>query len=634
MCHLRCTTGGRVRRAGVWLTACAALAVFAGCNNKFFDPSQVGRFRPTPAVNVILDSLGVAEEPAVAWEEAQDPRPEDIRAVKTDYVLQPGDVVTVSIYELLQEGVPVTNNYMITETGKLSIPDVGIVEAAGLTETQLEDEIRNILSPNILRNPSVMVTLVTSQQRAFSILGNGVPSPGRYVIPRYDYRLTDALATAQVQMQFNVSHIYVSRREGAVAAAPTRAAGHAPELQVRQPDSSAAGTKPWVLKPADSTAATQKPDIPEPLEPAKEFETEREMLDLIAPQARKAWPRNDGTTIPAAAAPRKSEDMSASILPGGFRLLTPPSRPETPATTSQGIVQSPAEFGSPSAASSQDRTAESGTGARTEWLFDGKQWKQVPAANKTPAQPPAVPTQPPVVQTQPPTVQAQPPAARTQSQGQSEWALRNGNWVLASKGQAQPSPVTPPPAVGPAAPSLPLENGELPTEMEWEQAIGTRVIRIPTDRLLAGDPKYNVVIKPGDTIHVPVDLIGEFYIMGNVNRTGVIPITGRPMTLKMAIAAAGGLGPLAVPKRVEVIRRIGNKREEIVLVDLDRIASGEQPDFFIRPNDLINVGTDATSRWRAVLRNAFRAAYGFGFVYDRNFADADYYESIHLPDWF
>ena len=61
------------------------------------------------------------------------------------------------------------------------------------------------------------------------------------------------------------------------------------------------------------------------------------------------------------------------------------------------------------------------------------------------------------------------------------------------------------------------------------------------------------------------------------------------------------------------------------MVDLDKIASGEQPDFFIKPFDLINVGTHATARWRAIARNAFRATYGFGFVYDRNFADRDFY---------
>jgi protein involved in polysaccharide export with SLBB domain len=63
------------------------------------------------------------------------------------------------------------------------------------------------------------------------------------------------------------------------------------------------------------------------------------------------------------------------------------------------------------------------------------------------------------------------------------------------------------------------------------------------DKLLSGDPRYNIVIRPGDNIHVPVDIIGEFCIMGNVNNQGFINITGRPMTLKMALAAAGGLGP-------------------------------------------------------------------------------------------
>jgi hypothetical protein len=164
------------------------------------------------------------------------------------------------------------------------------------------------------------------------------------------------------------------------------------------------------------------------------------------------------------------------------------------------------------------------------------------------------------------------------------------------------------------------------------------LIKIPADKLLAGDPRYNIVIKPGDSIFVPVDIIGEFYITGNVNRIGPVPLTGRPMNLKQAIAAAGGLGPLAWPKRCEIARRIGTGEEEIVMVDLDKIYSGEQPDFFIKPNDLINVGTHATSRWRAVLRNAFRATYGFGFVYDRNFADIDFIGTPpvtrQILDWF
>ena len=48
------------------------LVCLSGCGSKFFDPSQVGRFRPVPAVNVILDSLGVAEETPAAWEGAEE----------------------------------------------------------------------------------------------------------------------------------------------------------------------------------------------------------------------------------------------------------------------------------------------------------------------------------------------------------------------------------------------------------------------------------------------------------------------------------------------------------------------------------------------------------------------------------
>ena len=185
-----------IRRAAILLTLSALGAGMAGCNDKIMDPTQIGRFRPTPAVNVILNSLGVAEEAPVAWESAEEPQPSDIVAAKADYVLRPGDTVRVSIYELYQEGAIVVNDYIVSETGQISIPDVGVIQAAGLTERLLEEQIKRILSPHVLREPSVTVTLMDSQQRTFSILGNAVSRPSRYLIPRYDFRLEDALATA------------------------------------------------------------------------------------------------------------------------------------------------------------------------------------------------------------------------------------------------------------------------------------------------------------------------------------------------------------------------------------------------------------------------------------------------------
>jgi protein involved in polysaccharide export with SLBB domain len=619
----------------------------AGCSAKTLDPGQIGRFRPTPAVNVILNSLGVAEESAVAWENAQDPQPSDIVAVKADYALQPGDVVRISIFELYQEGVALVNDYIVSETGKISVPDVGVIQAAGQTERQLEDQIKHILSPGVLRDPSVTATLLDSQQRTFSILGNAVARPSRYMIPRYEYRLTDALATAGAQMQFNVSNIYVSRRGEAAGEAPGAGTGEpkrqAPELELIEPGTpsktedrgqrtagAGRGVYPSsVIRPPSS-------GIPEPSEPAQKGESEREMLDLIAPHAQSAWPQS--TKVVGAAAPKAGQDeVTASVLPGGFRVLTgrgggDPKRDEprvSPqvqgqdalATVGVPRVSSLVEFGPANPGrETQEPTplpAAAKPKVRTEWIFRDGRWVQV-TITEDGSRPAGVPG-----------AGDKSAAAQAESGGGIEWTFRDGQWTPVPKGE---SPAAPPPV--PARPpemARPVDRKKLPMDREWEQAIQTRLIRIPADKLLAGDPRYNIIVKPGDTIHVPVDIIGEFAIMGNVNRNGYIDITGRPMTLKMAVAAAGGLGPLASPKNVEVVRRIGTAREEIVMVNLDKIASGEQPDFFIKPNDLINVGTDVTARWRAVLRNAFRATYGFGFVYDRNFADIDY--GTGLP-WF
>ena len=197
----------------VCLAVFLPLILFAsGCGNKFFDPTQIGRFRPIPAVNTILDTLGVAEESPSPYETAEDPRPIDVVAQETDYLLGPGDAIRITIFELLQEGATFVNDFTITETGKItSIPEIGMVEAAGLTEAQLGDEIRRSLYPGTLKDPSVTVTLLFSESRVFSIYGAGVRLSNRYPIPRYNYRLTDAIAQAGGIGQFNVSYIYVTR---------------------------------------------------------------------------------------------------------------------------------------------------------------------------------------------------------------------------------------------------------------------------------------------------------------------------------------------------------------------------------------------------------------------------------------
>jgi len=467
----------------------------------------------------------VAEETPSVWVGAEEPRPIDVMIFETDYVFGTGDVVGLQIFELFREGAMFTGEYVITETGRISIPEVGVVEVEGLTESQLEEEIRQILSPSILKKPSVAVTLLASRQRVFSISGNGIPRPARYAIPRYDFRLLDALAEAGGISQFNTSYIYVSRR----------------------------------LTGEEVIAEPIEPEVAEPEKPEKLIEPERQMLEIIAPRAQRQRSSLSRGLVIASAEMITDKELAEMAIPEGFELLTDGEQGRIDA---DGIPESSAE----------------------------------PAGRETIGEP-----------------------INEGEAGRIEWIFQDGRWV--------PVQVGPPKPTEPVIKVEPLKE-RVPEELGWGElvaaAIQTRVIKIPADRLSAGDPRYNIVIRPGDNIHVPVDLIGEYFISGNTNRQGAVPLTGRPITLKMAIAAAGGLGPLAWPRRVEVTRRLGRDkaglwREETVMVDLDKIARGEQPDFFIKPLDLINVGTHPSARWRAVLRNAFRATYGFGFVYDRNF---------------
>jgi polysaccharide export outer membrane protein len=532
-------------RRHLLITVVVMVFVLTGCSKDHLDPAQIGRFRPAPAVNVILDSLGVAEEAASAYEGAEDPRPVDVVAHEQDYSFSSGDTIRISIFELLQEGYPYVDNFIVSESGNISIPEIGQIRATGLTETQLEEEIRNSLSPGILKSPSITVSLVSSMSRTFAILGDGVTTPGRYAIPRYDFRLLDALAVAGSARQFNVSYIYIARRlTGQEQLGPAM---------------------PMGLKPVEAGRQMDANNVEKNIDSSRDV-IDEEMLKVIEPTFSAA---GSGGLVIASAEMVTKEQLETLALP------------ETVGDSNE---------------------------------IDNAQHR---------------------VSSTMPEIQ--------QQQGRIEWVFQDGRWVpirveepvaveprkqVESKPQFRPEPQR----EEKAEPVKP-ETKPLPEHYGWEDiqsaGIQSRVIRIPKDKLYGGDPRYNIVIKPQDTVTVQLDVVGEFYILGNVNNQGVINLTGRPMTLKMAIAAAGGLGQLAWPKKCEVIRRTGEKKEEIVMVDLEKIASGTQPDFFIKPNDVINVGTHGVSRWLAVLRNAFRATYGFGFIYDRNFSDRTL--SIYRP---
>jgi protein involved in polysaccharide export with SLBB domain len=207
----------------------------------------------------------------------------------------------------------------------------------------------------------------------------------------------------------------------------------------------------------------------------------------------------------------------------------------------------------------------------------------------------------------PPAPPASAPAAGV---AVGRWIFLNGEWVQVFKSTEVDS-------------GLPEEPDALDSAPDTEGLVTQRIIEVPVAPLIQGVAKYNLVVRPGDSISVPGPPQGFVYLTGpGVARAGTyqLPFTGK-LTLQRLIASAGGLGGLAIPERVDLTRMIGDDRQATIRLNLRAIAEGTQPDFFLKPDDLVNVGTNFWATPLAVIRGGLRASYGFGFLLDRNFGN-------------
>ncbi len=186
---------------------------------------------------------------------------------------------------------------------------------------------------------------------------------------------------------------------------------------------------------------------------------------------------------------------------------------------------------------------------------------------------------------------------------QAQWVNVGGEWVRVEADQAQQQ-----------------AQSTQENQARLSAMVTQRVIEVPYERLTEGDMRYNIVIRPGDIIKVPGQAGGFVYLGGAVNRPGAYNVPGeKDLTLKQLIVSGGNLSAIAIPERVDLIRRIGADQEATVRINLRAIFDGTEPDLFLKANDVINVGTNMAATPLAIFRNGLRATYGFGFVLDRNF---------------
>jgi polysaccharide export outer membrane protein len=144
---------------------------------------------------------------------------------------------------------------------------------------------------------------------------------------------------------------------------------------------------------------------------------------------------------------------------------------------------------------------------------------------------------------------------------------------------------------GLAAPHLTIihPGNVMPTSLDYDQEKPTAAV-------------LHTLVSPGDIVHVASR--GVYFIVGEVNRPGIFPISGamsvgavsssfgigvvKQMTLLEALAQAGGITAIAARSQMRILRTVDGKREEI-LVDEVKLYKGEVADPIIHPDDIIYI---------------------------------------------
>ena len=108
------------------------------------------------------------------------------------------------------------------------------------------------------------------------------------------------------------------------------------------------------------------------------------------------------------------------------------------------------------------------------------------------------------------------------------------------------------------------------------------------------NPDVSVGIKSSTRRSVTVD--------GAVNRAGSFPVYG-PTTLMQAVAAAGGTGPDANPRRVAIFRQISGKRQAAAF-DLTSIRRGEAEDPQVYAGDIVVIDGSSVKAFQKQILNS------------------------------
>lgn len=95
--------------------------------------------------------------------------------ISLEYRIGPKDLLEISVFGLDE----LNTTARVSEEGKITLPLLGEVEVQGLTKTEVEKKLAQLLEEKYLQNPQVTVFIKEYQSKRVSVLG-AVQNPGPY----------------------------------------------------------------------------------------------------------------------------------------------------------------------------------------------------------------------------------------------------------------------------------------------------------------------------------------------------------------------------------------------------------------------------------------------------------------------
>jgi len=128
-------------------------------------------------------------------------------------VIQPGDVLDVSMINDFAHLSSTTTPVRVADDGSVTIPLVGQVGVSGLTVEQAEKTINSeSIARGIFRNPSITVLMRQYRTRKVTVVG-AVKKPGAHVLPRGSTSLMAALVAAEGLSQEAGTEVEIRRTD-------------------------------------------------------------------------------------------------------------------------------------------------------------------------------------------------------------------------------------------------------------------------------------------------------------------------------------------------------------------------------------------------------------------------------------